>query len=151
MITHGYSGVMASWFPARVLVDCFTLLLARHLADFSCYIRDVKQTRVLVEGLHWSHRCLRRICYRYVNMWADMVVSVITVPSVRPSFIDEAFCSFFMDLFYGKPRSSSITGIAYHLTQLPASAADMRRWTRPAMVQIMACRLFSAKPLSGPM
>ena len=31
------------------------------------------------------------------------------------------------------------------------SAAYMRQWTGPALVQIMACRLFGAKPLSKPM
>ena len=33
----------------------------------------------------------------------------------------------------------------------PPSAAYMRRWTGPSLVQVMACRLFSAKPLPEPM
>ena len=33
----------------------------------------------------------------------------------------------------------------------PPSAAYMRQWIRTALVQIMACRLFGAKPLSKPM
>ena len=33
----------------------------------------------------------------------------------------------------------------------PPSAAYMRQWTGSALVQIMACRLFDAKPLSEPM
>ena len=33
----------------------------------------------------------------------------------------------------------------------PPSAAYMRQWTRSAVIQIMACRLFDAKPLSKPM
>ena len=33
----------------------------------------------------------------------------------------------------------------------PPSAAYMRHWTGSALVQIMACRLFGAKPLSKPM
>ena len=33
----------------------------------------------------------------------------------------------------------------------PPSAAYMRQWIGSALVQIMACRLFSAKPLSKPM
>ena len=33
----------------------------------------------------------------------------------------------------------------------PPSAAYMRRWIRSASVQITACRLYSAKPLSKPM
>ena len=33
----------------------------------------------------------------------------------------------------------------------PPSAAYMRQWMRSALVQIMTCRLFGAKPLSKPM
>ena len=33
----------------------------------------------------------------------------------------------------------------------PSSAAYMRQWTGSPLVQIMACRLFGAKPLSEPM
>ena len=36
-------------------------------------------------------------------------------------------------------------------THLPPSAAHMRRWTRSAMVQVMACPLFGVKPLPEPM
>ena len=32
----------------------------------------------------------------------------------------------------------------------PPSAAYMRRWTGPSLVQVMACRLFGAKPLPEP-
>ena len=33
----------------------------------------------------------------------------------------------------------------------PHSAAYMRRWTGSSLVQVMACRLFGAKPLPEPM
>ena len=33
----------------------------------------------------------------------------------------------------------------------PPSAAYMCQWTRSALVQVMACRLFDAKPLPEPM
>ena len=33
----------------------------------------------------------------------------------------------------------------------PPSVSDMHTWIWPALVQIMACRLFSVKPLSKPM
>ena len=33
----------------------------------------------------------------------------------------------------------------------PPSAAYMRQWIGAALVEIMACRLFDAKPLSRPM
>ena len=38
-----------------------------------------------------------------------------------------------------------------YLTHLPPSAAYMHQWFGSALVQIMACRLFGAKPLSKPM
>ena len=40
---------------------------------------------------------------------------------------------------------------ANELTRLTPSAAYMRQWIGSALVQIMACRLFGAKPLSKPM
>ena len=33
----------------------------------------------------------------------------------------------------------------------PPSAGYMRKWSGPALVETMACRLFGAKPLPGPM
>ena len=45
-----------------------------------------------------------------------------------------------------------VTRLSYwFLKSSPPSAAYMRHWTRSASVQIMACRLFGAEPLSGPM
>ena len=37
------------------------------------------------------------------------------------------------------------------INSYPPSAAYMRQWIGPALVQIMDCRLFGAKPLSKPM
>ena len=37
------------------------------------------------------------------------------------------------------------------LTQSPPSAAYMRWWIRSALVKVMACHLFGAKPLPEPM
>ena len=37
------------------------------------------------------------------------------------------------------------------INSFPPSAAYMRQWTASALLQIMACRLFGAKPLSKPM
>ena len=44
------------------------------------------------------------------------------------------------DIYAGKLTNSS-----------PPSVAYMRQWIRLVLVQIMACRLFGAKPLSKPM
>ena len=37
--------------------------------------------------------------------------------------------------------------LLFLLNSSPASAASMHQWTRPALVQVMACCLFGAKPL----
>ena len=42
-------------------------------------------------------------------------------------------------------------GSQFRVNSSPPSAAYMRRWTGSALVQIMACRLDGAKPLSEPM
>ena len=52
---------------------------------------------------------------------------------------------------YDKNNSAS-TGFELILIDTnPPSAAYMRRWTGSALIQIMACRLGGAKPLSKPM
>ena len=45
------------------------------------------------------------------------------------------------------PLTSTTKDVNLH----PASAACIRHWIGPALIQIMACRLFGAKPLSKPM
>ena len=45
-------------------------------------------------------------------------------------------------------ESSELTA---NLTHLTTSATYIRQWVRSALVPIMACRLFSIKPLSGTM
>ena len=42
-------------------------------------------------------------------------------------------------------------GMIYTFNSSPPSAAYMRQWTGSALVQVMACRLFGAKPLPEPM
>ena len=41
--------------------------------------------------------------------------------------------------------------LKYSINSSPPNAAHMRQWIASALVQIMACRLFGAKPLSKPM
>ena len=41
-------------------------------------------------------------------------------------------------------------GLSQYFNSLRPSDAYMRQKTRPSLVQIMACRLFGAKPLSEP-
>ena len=42
-------------------------------------------------------------------------------------------------------------GLAFEFNSSPPIAAYMRPWTESTLVQIMACRLVGAKPLSEPM
>ena len=51
-------------------------------------------------------------------------------------------------MFYSDPTSTTIWK---SLNSSPPSAAYMRKWTGSALVQVMACRLFGAKPLPEPM
>ena len=44
-----------------------------------------------------------------------------------------------------------IIGSLTNVNSSPPSAAYMHQWTGSALVQVMACRLFGAKPLSEPM
>ena len=39
----------------------------------------------------------------------------------------------------------------FHLNSSPPNAAYMRQWTGSSLIQVKACRLFSAKPLPEPM
>ena len=52
-----------------------------------------------------------------------------------------------------KPTCAFIMNIASlsHINSSPPSAIYMRQWIGSALVQIMACRLFGAKPLSKQM
>ena len=40
--------------------------------------------------------------------------------------------------------------LQHNFNSSPPSAAYMRQWTRPSLVQVMACRLFGVKPLPEP-
>ena len=42
------------------------------------------------------------------------------------------------------------SGMQAHLNSFPPSATYMRQWTVSSLVQVMACRLFCAKPLPEP-
>ena len=55
---------------------------------------------------------------------------------------------------YSSINSGGLCDMGYpsetHLNSSPPRAAYMRQWIGSALVQIMACRLFSAKPVSKP-
>ena len=46
---------------------------------------------------------------------------------------------------------TSLEGFSSPVNSLRSSDAYMRQWNRPSLVQIMACCLLGAKPLSEPM
>ena len=52
--------------------------------------------------------------------------------------------------FATKKNATAFQSYVVNNSSLP-SAAYMRRWTGSALVQVMACRLFGAKPLPEPM
>ena len=57
-----------------------------------------------------------------------------------------------MDVFleYNVSYTKWQAAVLHMFNSSPSSAAYMRQWIRSALVQIMACRLFGAKPLSEP-
>ena len=64
----------------------------------------------------------------------------------------------YVEMKFAKPKSFSLKYISQHnkygciyLNSSPLSAAYIRQWIRSALFQILACRLFGAKPLSKPM
>ena len=50
----------------------------------------------------------------------------------------------------GNSPSTAMTLLTYNLNSSPPSAAYMHQGTGPALFQVMACRLFGAKPLPEP-
>ena len=66
--------------------------------------------------------------YFGIGVYNDISVSCFFCPQV---------CEWFLNLPW--------------LNSSPPSATNMHQWTGSALVQIMACRLFHAKPLSKPM
>ena len=70
-------------------------------------------------------------------------------------FLQQVFDLIFFDnnghVSSDKNNSASIGFELILIDTNPPSAAYMRRWTGSALIQIMACRLGGAKPLSKPM
>ena len=63
-----------------------------------------------------------------------------TIISIQENVFETVICE--MSAILSQPQCVNST---------PPSATYMRHWTRSALVQIMACRLFGAKPLPEPM
>ena len=80
--------------------------------------------------------------YFITQWWYKMIPGAGSVDSFRSCLLTKIWnaCNV---LFYN-------VGTLY-INSSPPSAAYMRQWIRSALVQIMACRLFGAKPLSKPM
>ena len=51
----------------------------------------------------------------------------------------------------GLPMHICVTRPRWDINSSPSSAIYMRQWMKSALVEIMGCRLFGAKPLSKPM
>ena len=66
-------------------------------------------------------------------------------PPPPPLFV---FCSTYEPVCY---LVNDFAAMIVCFNSSPPTAADMSQWVGPALVQIMACRLFGAKPLSKPM
>ena len=67
----------------------------------------------------------------------DCCISVVNALEILRSCTKSLMCSY-----------KGINCFVVSLTHFPQRRMDMRQWTGSALVQIMACRLFGAKPLS---
>ena len=78
------------------------------------------------------------------NQQVNTKYAVKSLKYSRTDFImNETSCSMSVSI-------ARYLGISLAYSLSPPSAAYMRQWTGPALVQVMACRLFSAKPLPQP-
>ena len=77
------------------------------------------------------------ITIKFVIRWKQKLVMVPTLLSLAP---------------YTTTSGATVNDkVVIVYNPLRPSDAYMRQWTRPSLIQIMACRLTGAKPLSEPM
>ena len=101
----------------------------------------------------------RLIGYRYGNQNCNGMLSYIQ--TWYPEYLSDIFLTFnscdiiSSYIFYAKTGSINHQRDIFHsdfcVNSSTPSAAYMRQWIGSALVQIMTCRLFGAKPLSTPM
>ena len=94
----------------------------------------------------WRSKCL---------IWADFIfpLQFYFMPRMWPPLFSLVY-NFWLDEMNYICYHITVIHILWHLPTVkssPPSAADMGQWFGSALVQIIACRLFCAKPLSKPM
>ena len=93
----------------------------------------------------------QRLCYLWIHHYIIITLTNIDVNQWRSSLLQPhyvgkqyAFQRMSVNLSWVEIKTSS-------LNSLEQGDAYMRQWTGPSLDQIMACRLFGAKPLSETM
>ena len=94
------------------------------------------------DNLHFQsnvkHRRTGKLLYSYIH------------PSLPDIYKKQMYETNSLSYFFTTTFSYSSSHCPYVVNSSPLSAAYMRRWTGSALVQVMVCRLFGAKPLPEP-
>ena len=91
----------------------------------------------------------RQLSFRAIFLIFGATISLRLIFFLRKSVVpnENSKCIADWETLSGPPLNDGMMAI----NSSPPSAAYMRQWTGSALVQIMACRLIGAKPLSEPM
>ena len=103
-----------------------------------------------------TYSCRIQCCSCPYFIWCDMHIWCFLIKiatwlfSVRLS--ENSACYMFYSILMSISAQCDhvIAILYYHINTSPPSAIYMCQWMTPTLVQIMACCLFSAKPLSKP-
>ena len=149
---------LLSWYPIFASSDCNSFE-DQAIIDFiySCLILVwVNTLRPRQDGRHFPDDIFKCI-FLNENVWISLKIWLKFVPKVPMNNIPAMVQIMAWRRSGDKPLSepmmiSLLTHICVTRSQWvnssPPSATCMHQWTVSALVQIMACRLFGAKPLS---
>ena len=94
--------------------------------------------------IHW------KLTVFLMPTWLSLVAPQAVIMTICGAVRDNKV-GFMTTLCFNVVQSHHCEVSLAHLTHFSPSAAYMCQWTGSALVQIMACRLFGAKPLPEPM
>ena len=130
--------------------DRSTLVQVQHWLASTCDQRVNKpllvsmMTQFTIAYIYCIHRIKQKSAFFFTQIW--------WLRAKRSCYIFSNYVlvhpTWFKDPVLEMSSTANIASLG--LNSLRPSDTYMRRWTGPSLVQIMACRLFGAKPLSEP-
>ena len=103
----------------------------------------------------WSKLCISwEINNFYTNLYILMylyIVSIITLSVKYVAYLPMNIMKIYMWFIFFSWQFIEMSGVGWLSAVLNSSPSYMHQWIKSALVQIMACRLFSTKPFSKPM